>query len=335
MPSIMRSQQPTQQNIILAMTVLLVVSGASRGFGQAVAVAFARSFFDSSRRHHPNDDSDQIRATTTDASPQHKMRIILTGRNEFGLRETKERIIAPILSTDHDETPNGTNDSECITVTIHPMDLSDMDTLDGHVDELIDAAKPLDRYERIVIINNAGSLGPLGKITNIKSLQEFSQAIQLNVTSSLWFTTKWVQELLTLSKDVELTDNTPQQAHVTPCTIVNISSLCAIEPFPTMSTYCAGKAARDMFHQSLAKEEEHHVALKVLNYAPGAMDTDMTIKLREEDQLDMGLKEYYRNAHHKGELIDPNTSATKLVRLVLSGDFTTGGHVDYWDLPDV
>jgi sepiapterin reductase len=324
------------------MSFLLVVSGASRGFGQAVAVAFARSFFDSvhsSSRHSNDDNDDETRTATDDVLPQHQVRIILTGRDEFGLRETKERIIAPILSNgddNDDETP--TSASSSTDISIHPMDLSDMDTLDQHMDELIGAAKPLDRYERIVIINNAGSLGPLGKVANIKSLQEFSQAIQLNVTSSLWFTTRWVKELLTLSEqDVGLTDNNPKQAHVTPCTIVNISSLCAIEPFPTMSTYCAGKAARDMFHQSLAKEEEecHNGALKVLNYAPGAMDTDMTVKLREEDQLDTGLKEYYRKSHDKGELIHPNTSASKLVRLVLSGDFTTGTHVDYWDLPDI
>jgi sepiapterin reductase len=297
------------------MTILLVVSGASRGFGQAVAVAFATSFFNasSSVSSRPYSNDDQTNAPIV-------MRIILTGRNVVGLRETKERIV-PILYAD---TLNCTDTSECIT--IHPMDLGDLDTLETHMDDLINAARPLDRYERIVIINNAGSLGPLGKVTNIKSLQEFSQAIQLNVTSSLWFTTKWVKELFTTSQ--------PNNQHVA-TTIVNISSLCAIEPFPTMTTYCVGKAARDMFHQSLAKEEQQHAAFKVLNYAPGAMDTDMTLRLRGEEQLDTSLQEYYRDAHSTGELIHPNTSAAKLVRLVMSGDFTSGAHVDYWDLPDI
>jgi len=30
-------------------------------------------------------------------------------------------------------------------------------------------------------------------------------------------------------------------------TVVNISSLCAVQPFPSFSLYCTGKAARDMF----------------------------------------------------------------------------------------
>lgn len=49
-------------------------------------------------------------------------------------------------------------------------------------------------------------------------------------------------------------------------TVVNISSLCALEPFPSWVLYCTGKAARDMMFQVLAKEEPN---VRVLNYAPG------------------------------------------------------------------
>lgn len=48
--------------------------------------------------------------------------------------------------------------------------------------------------------------------------------------------------------------------------IVNVSSLCALEPFPSWVLYCTGKAARDMMFRVLAKEEPE---LRVLNYAPG------------------------------------------------------------------
>jgi len=250
--------------------MLLVVSGASRGFGQAVATAF----------------SDTARI----------MRVILTARSREGLEGTEQRM------------------ANAHTVTIHPMDLGDMNTLESNLEELIQAAKPWDQYDRVVIINNAGSLGPLGLVTDMTSFADFSAAIQLNVTSSLWFTTRWAQEL----------------RHSPNVTIVNVSSLCALQAFPTMTTYCAGKAARDMFHESLAKE---HPLLKILNYAPGAMDTEMTVALRHEEELAEGLKEYFRGAHAKGELVDPNLSAAKLVKLVLSGDYESGKHVDYWDLP--
>ena len=39
------------------------------------------------------------------------------------------------------------------------------------------------------------------------------------------------------------------------CGVVNVSSLAALEPLPSLSLYCTGKAARDMMHRVLAKEE--------------------------------------------------------------------------------
>lgn len=55
--------------------------------------------------------------------------------------------------------------------------------------------------------------------------------------------------------------------------IVNISSLAALQAFESWSVYCAGKAARDMFYQALAKElkvQSLDQSIKVLNYAPGS-----------------------------------------------------------------
>ena len=36
--------------------------------------------------------------------------------------------------------------------------------------------------------------------------------------------------------------------------VTHISSLCGIQATPSLSLYCAGKAARDMFHKVLALE---------------------------------------------------------------------------------
>jgi sepiapterin reductase len=253
--------------------LLLVVSGASKGFGQAVSVAFASHF-----RSIP-------------------MRIILTARSESGLMETMQMI-----------EQEQADEKKIQNVSIHPLDLGQLDTLESNLNLLVDAAQPLDRYEHVVIINNAGSVGPLGPTASVTSLAELSNAIQLNVTSSLWFSNVWARVL-------------QDHPHTT---IVNISSLCAIQPFPTMATYCAGKAARDMFHVTLAKENPK---LQVLNYAPGAMETSMTEILKESTVLSDDLSKWF----HTSELIDPMTSAKKLLSLVDSQKFTSGSHVDYWD----
>lgn len=49
-------------------------------------------------------------------------------------------------------------------------------------------------------------------------------------------------------------------------TVVNVSSLCAQQPYSSWVLYCTGKAARDMMFRVLAAEEPE---LRVLNYAPG------------------------------------------------------------------
>lgn len=52
-------------------------------------------------------------------------------------------------------------------------------------------------------------------------------------------------------------------------TVVNISSLCALQPFKGWTLYCAGKAAREMMFKVLASEEP---GVRVLSYAPGRWD---------------------------------------------------------------
>lgn len=76
--------------------------------------------------------------------------------------------------------------------------------------------------------------------------------MSLNVSSCLCLTASVLQAF-------------PQRAGVQR-TVVNVSSLCAQQPFSSWVLYCTGKAARDMMFRVLAAEEPE---LRVLNYAPG------------------------------------------------------------------
>ena len=133
--------------------------------------------------------------------------------------------------------------------------------------------------------------------------------------------------------------------------IVNISSICALDPFPTVSIYCAGKAGRDMFHNVLAKEnssksdanndsESDGGALsnnekqryKVLNYAPGPCDTEMTDVLSDCPVLDGGLHEYFKTSKIENKLVRPEETAKKLVGILTEDTFESGTHIDYYDV---
>ncbi len=73
----------------------------------------------------------------------------------------------------------------------------------------------------------------------------------------------------------------------------------------------------------LAEEQKSVGGLKVLNYAPGPMDTDMSRDIRSPEE--------YEEEVRTGKLIDPALSAAKCVRLAVGGKFDTGAHIDYFD----
>ncbi|KAB0391265.1 hypothetical protein E2I00_016107, partial [Balaenoptera physalus] len=106
-------------------------------------------------------------------------------------------------------------------------------------------------------------------------------------------------------------------------TVVNISSLCALQPFKGWAQYCAGKAARNMMFQVLAAEEP---SVRVLSYAPGPLDTDMQ-QLARETSVDPDLRKRLQDLKTKGELVDCRISAQKLLNLLQKDKFKSGAHM--------
>nr|XP_020650816.1 sepiapterin reductase [Pogona vitticeps] len=159
------------------------------------------------------------------------------------------------------------------------------------------------------------SLGDVSKpFVDFTSPAEVNTYLAFNVTSALCLTAAVLKAF-------------PAQPGL--CrTVVNISSLCALQPFKTWSLYCTGKAARDMMFQVLAVEEP---AVRVLNYAPGPLDTEMQEVARTMSG-DQSVREMFLDLKQKGQLLDCDVSAQKLLSLLLTDTFESGAHVDFYDL---
>jgi sepiapterin reductase len=273
----------------------VVVTGASRGLGRAIAVEFARL---------PNVRSLILIARTT-------------------LDATKEEAAAVAQRTEPDR-------SNLNVITIQ-ADLGNLETLDETIATISEEVRKQQQQEseqhnvapqRLIFINNAGSLGFIGRATEIPSIRVVQSAIDLNVTSALWMAV-----CLTKSSSI------PQPTSST--LIVNISSMVAIQPFPSLALYSAGKAARDAFFQAMAAEEPPRgspaaattTTIKTLNYAPGPLETDMTEEMRSCERLDESLKPHYAK-----QLVHPTDSARVLVELVQKNEFESGRHIDYYDV---
>jgi len=291
------------------MKTLLIVSGASRGLGQAIAVAVA----DFCIPKEPQKDD------------HHHLICVLLARSEHGLDATSQRLR-------HVETSSRkSNNNVILDVFSFVVDFSDLSSLEQDIASVEDVIPRPDYYDRSILINNAGSLGHLGPATNLTSLPSAQHTVDLNVTSCIWLSSYFVRTFCE-----KKLNNSAEERRSTTSFVVNISSLCAIKPFNTMAMYCAGKAARDMFHTVLANElsldKERYGHVKILNYAPGACDTDMTTELSECAELDNDLSVYYNNAKREKKLIDPIDTSRRLVHLLERNDFLSGSHVDYWDV---
>jgi NAD(P)-dependent dehydrogenase (short-subunit alcohol dehydrogenase family) len=119
----------------------------------------------------------------------------------------------------------------------------------------------LEKHGRIdVLINNAG-VARMGAVTNI-SYEDFQATIHVNVTAVFAMTQAvW-----------------PIMQHQAEGTIVNISSMAAIDPFPGFSVYGACKAWVDLFTKATAAEGRE-LGIRTFALRLGAVETPMLRRL--------------------------------------------------------
>lgn len=89
-------------------------------------------------------------------------------------------------------------------------------------------------YEKAVIVHNAGTIGDLSKRTiDMDDLEEWRKYCDLNLFSPIILNSVFMKIFTDETKIARL--------------VVNVTSLCAIEPMKSSAFYNTGKAAREMF----------------------------------------------------------------------------------------
>ncbi|CAM4533727.1 unnamed protein product [Leuciscus chuanchicus] len=169
--------------------------------------------------------------------------------------------------------------------------------------------------QTLLLVNNAASLGDVSRrCRDFTDVCEVDSYLSLNVSSALCVTAGVLRSV-------------PGRPGLTRV-VLNISSLCALRPFPSWVLYCSGKAARDMMFRVLAEEEPD---LRVLNYAPGPLDTDMQLQARSSS-ADDALRNTFSVMHANGQLLTCEQSVSKLMKVLLEDTYPSGAHLDYYDL---
>lgn len=252
---------------------LVIITGASRGFGRALALEIAGRV-----------DAGSV--------------LILAARSKDRLQELQTHL---------------SRDASQLTVRCVSADLARKEDIERVLTEVKETQRA--DIDHLLLFNNAGSLGDVSRYCrDFTDVDEVDSFLSFNVSSALCFTSGVLNAV-------------PRRPGLTRV-IVNISSLCAIKPFASWVLYCTGKAAREMMFRVLAEEEAD---LRVLSYAPGPLDTDMQLQARTIS-ADSGIRSACNNLHAQGQLLTCEVSVNKLMKVLMEGNFTSGAHLDFYDL---
>lgn len=173
------------------------------------------------------------------------------------------------------------------------VDVTDATRLDAFATAAAARLGPIDLW-----INNAGILGPVGPQRRVDP-QEVYRALAINVggvaNGSRSFAERargWVPARRVL---------------------VNITSGAARTVYPGWSVYGATKAAVDQLTRTIAAEEPGIAAHAV---APGVVDTDMQVAIRQHDERAFPPIERFREIHRTGAWNSPAWVADHLLGLL-------------------
>ena len=151
--------------------------------------------------------------------------------------------------------------------------------------------------EKVVLINNAGALGPITRVGS-QSYRALADNYTVNVTAPSFLCNQFVK----------VYQNEKLQK-----IIINVSSGAGKHPIEAWSTYCASKAALDMFTQVLQAE---YTDFKVFAVAPGIVDTPMQDNIRNADKLHFPHLDRFQSYKADGDLVSAREVALKYLRII-------------------
>ncbi len=169
--------------------------------------------------------------------------------------------------------------------------------------------------ESVVLINNAGILGEIGRLSE-KNNNTPDLVMQVNVVAPIKLLQKAYHSTYDKAK----------------FTVVNISSGAANRAIPSWASYCASKAALNMYSETFYEEEkELGRNCKVYAVAPGVIDTGMQQQIRNANQSDFSSVDKFRKLKEDNELFSSEEAAQRLLKLL---DLPYEGEV-FYDLRDL
>jgi benzil reductase ((S)-benzoin forming) len=162
---------------------------------------------------------------------------------------------------------------------------------------------PANYKDDIVLINNAGTIGPISPIGQ-QIPEEIIQLNNLNVIAPQLLSNKFIHQY--------------QGHHKPNYQLINISSGAGKRPIDAWATYCASKAALDLFSETVAVElaARNHTNWHIYSIAPGVVDTEMQFVIRQSNPKDFLSRQNFIDLKLNNELSSSAEVAMKLSKVI-------------------
>jgi benzil reductase ((S)-benzoin forming) len=183
------------------------------------------------------------------------------------------------------------------------VDLADLRALEAAFDRL-EARVAHRRYEKAVLVNNAGVVSPVGMLDRIDA-GEIAGNLTVNLVAPLVLMRRFLHATATIAKRRR---------------VINISSGAGRRAIFGWGAYCAAKAGLDMATRVAALEAEAaHTGVELVSLAPGVIDTAMQGVIRSCSPEEFVDVERFRQMKASGELREAGDVADDILRLEASG----------------
>jgi len=175
------------------------------------------------------------------------------------------------------------------------IDLTDLNSLRNFEFEIAGDAS------RIVLINNAGTLGKVGRMG-----KHITDSIINSYNVNLLSPTILMNSFIRAYRKVK-----------TEKIIINISSGAGKHPIEAWGVYCASKAALDMLSRVIAEEQVvTGEGFRIASIAPGVVDTKMQEEIRGNSPEDFSRRNDFVEYQSQGHLLDTCIVAAWYVEII-------------------
>ena len=158
----------------------------------------------------------------------------------------------------------------------------------------------------IVLVNNAGIVGPIKPIGH-HSAAEIIELNNINVVSPQILVNKFIHKFQRLDQNYQ---------------VLNISSGAGKSAIDAWATYCASKAAIDLFSETVPQElkDRNHNNWNIFSIAPGVVDTGMQIAIRSSNPKDFLNHAMFVGLKDNNDLATPKKVADTLFLILNNPD---------------